>query len=94
MVVEPYREAVEGPRIGAAKVELKCVGFDEVVVTVDVVKEHRVFGEYAEMYVEDFISAIVVSNVERYGWSAMTALSATNLSVFGLYLLHDKLFLR
>ena len=93
MVVKPYREAVEGPRIGAAEVELKCVGFDEVVMVVDVVKEHRVFREYAEMYVEDFISAIVVSNVERYSWPAMTALSVTKLSVFRLYLLHGKFFL-
>jgi hypothetical protein len=60
-------------------------------VVVDVVEEYRVFGEYTEVYVENFI-ATVASNVERYGRSAMTASSTMTLSILGLYLLHDKLF--
>lgn len=61
-------------------------------MVMNVVKERRVLGEYAEVYVEDFIAIAIASNVEGYSRSAMTALLASKLSVFGLYLLHDKLF--
>jgi hypothetical protein len=60
-------------------------------VVVNVVEKYRVFGEYAEVDVEDFI-AIVGANVEGYSWTAMAVLSVTKLSVLALYLLHDKLF--
>lgn len=57
----------------------------------DVVKECRVLGKYAEVYVENFIAIAVAANVEGNSRSAMTALSASTSSVFGHYLLHDKL---
>ena len=60
-------------------------------MVVNVVEEYRVLGKNTEVDVENFIASSV-PNVKGYSWPAMTALLVTKLSVFGLYLLHDKLF--
>ena len=85
LVVEPYHEVIEDYRVDPAEVKFQCISLDDVVVTVDVMKEHRILGEYAEVYIEDFIP-----NAERY--SRSTASSATKLSVLGSCLLHVELF--